>query len=87
MSDDLLDLELTDEELEDLALAEARIKAVHRLFKQDPDGAALLQDLVDGTIMKPIVQAGDSQFAAGIREGRAQVVRQILEQIKLAESM
>jgi len=36
------------------------------------------------TIERPVLYANSTQFSAGIREGQNQIVRQILEQIKLA---
>ena len=64
----------------------ARAKFIHRTFKQNEEGRQMLEDMVNETIRRPIVHPGDSQFAAGIREGKAAVVRMLLDQIEYAEN-
>lgn len=71
----------------DLDEFNARAMKIHRLFKQDPDGAEIMADMVRATIRCPVVQPNDTQFAAGIREGRARVTRDILDMIEYAESL
>lgn len=49
-----------------------------------PSGQALLTWLVATFIARPTVHPNDTQFAAGIREGQADVVRQLLTNIEIA---
>lgn len=49
-------------------------------------GRKVLAILISQTIMQPTVTADATQFGAGIREGRADLVRGILKQIELAET-
>lgn len=84
---DLLDLE--GEEIEK-AKAENEAKAreiasrFHECFRTDA-GQYVLARLRSVTLDKPVLNANSSQFGAGIREGQNSIVRQILEQIDLAE--
>ena len=59
-------------------------KMVHDTFTTEP-GQKLLQQLVTTYLVRPIVHPNDTQFAAGIRQGQADVVLQILQQIELAK--
>jgi len=72
--------------------AEQREKALaiasryHRVYAQNADGGKLLEDMLRSFVMVPIVRGDDTQFDAGIRAGRADVVHQIIKNIKLAEN-
>ena len=45
----------------------------------------MLQRLKEITIDRPVLNANSTQFGAGMREGQNTLVRQILEQIAIAE--
>jgi hypothetical protein len=47
-------------------------------------GRELLEHLTRTFVARPIVLPADTQFAAGIRQGQADVVLQILQQIEIA---
>lgn len=49
------------------------------------DGQFVLQRLKEITIDRPVLNANSTQFGAGMREGQNTLVRQILEQIAIAE--
>ena len=49
-------------------------------------GKFVLDRLISITILRPTVTPESTQFDAGIREGRADLVRQILQQIEFAET-
>lgn len=72
----------------DKAEAEGRALAslFHRAFRQSEAGAQVLDHLITVTLMRPTVKPNDTQFQAGIREGRADIVRQILQQLEFAET-
>ena len=59
-------------------------KPVHDTFTTEA-GQKVLQQLVTTYLVRPIVHPNDTQFAAGIRQGQADVVLQILQQIELAK--
>ncbi len=59
-------------------------KMTHDTFATEP-GQRLLQHLVTTFVARPIVHPNDTQFAAGIRQGQAEVVLQILQQVELAK--
>jgi hypothetical protein len=48
------------------------------------DGEFVLNRLVSITIDRPVLFGGSTKFAAGIREGQNDLVRQILQQMKIA---
>lgn len=54
-----------------------------RVFESD-DGKRILEQMVRATILQPTVHPTATQFEAGIREGRADLVRGILRQMELA---
>ena len=58
---------------------------VARTFKT-PDGKKLLDALVQKYLLTDIVKADDTQFASGIKQGRADVVKQILSQIEISNN-
>lgn len=82
---DISEERLTEKQKRELDLAREFAGKYHRLFKQNPEGAELLAHWTDSVLMQPIVQPDDSQFAAGIREGMARLIRGIHQQIKFAE--
>jgi len=49
-------------------------------------GRKVLNALVKRYLMADIVRPGDTQFAAGIRQGQASVVKSILAQIELSDN-
>ena len=49
-------------------------------------GQWVLEDLVNKFLTKAIVRPGEDNFAQGIREGRADLIRQILIQIEYAKN-
>lgn len=50
-----------------------------------PAGQKFLEHLVRTFIARPIVHPADTQFAAGIRQGQADVVLQILQNLEIAK--
>lgn len=54
-----------------------------RVFESD-DGKRILELMVRATILQPTVHPTATQFEAGIREGRCDLVRGILRQMELA---
>ena len=58
----------------------------HQVFVQNPIGAELLGIMTNAFVMTPIVTPDSTQFEAGIKAGRADVVHQILKNIKIAEN-
>ena len=58
---------------------------IHRVFVQNEDGAKVLQDMVAMTLLRPTVMPQSTQFEAGINEGRCDLVREILQNIEIAE--
>lgn len=50
-----------------------------------PAGQALLEHLIVCFICRPILRPADTQFEAGIRQGQADVVMQILSNIEIAK--
>lgn len=49
------------------------------------DGEFVLNRLKEITLDRPVLNANSTQFGAGIREGQNMIVRQILDQIAIAE--
>jgi len=60
-------------------------KQIHLTFTSD-SGKYVLERFVNSFLTKPIVRPGEDAFAQGIREGRADVMRQILQQIEFAKN-
>ena len=67
------------------AEAKAIASRIHRVFVQNDDGAKVLEDLIAMTLLRATVTPQATQFEAGINEGRADIVRQILQNIEIAE--
>jgi len=49
------------------------------------DGQFVINRLKEITIDRPVLNPNSTQFGAGIREGQNAIVRQILDQIAIAE--
>lgn len=49
------------------------------------DGQFVINRLKDITIDRPVLNANSTQFGAGMREGQNAIVRQILDQLAIAE--
>jgi len=49
------------------------------------DGQFVINRLKDITLGRPVLNANSTQFGAGMREGQNTIVRQILDQIAIAE--
>jgi len=49
------------------------------------DGQFVINRLKEITLDRPVLNANSTQFGAGIREGQNIIVRQILDQIAIAE--
>lgn len=60
-------------------------KEIHKAFNRG-SGKYVLEHFVSTFLTKPIVRPNEDAFAQGIREGRADVVRQILQQIEFAKT-
>tara|TARA_Y100001963_G_scaffold126352_1_gene178766 strand:+ start:974 stop:1297 length:324 start_codon:yes stop_codon:yes gene_type:complete len=82
-------------EIDDLAQARSRhaqanesreiATRFHECFRTD-SGRYVLNRLIQITVLRPTVTPTSTQFEAGIREGRADLVRQILAQLDIAET-
>lgn len=59
---------------------------IRSTFEDTDQGKVVLDTMIQQYLTKPVVRPDDSQFAAGIREGRADVVRSILQQIEFAKA-
>jgi hypothetical protein len=66
--------------------AAAMTAAFHACFTA-PAGKKVLDRLIAMTLISPTIHPNDTQFQAGIREGRADLVRQILREIARAENL
>ena len=58
----------------------------HECFRTDA-GQYVLKRLREITLDKPVLNGNSTQFSAGIREGQNNIVRQILDQVALAEQL
>jgi len=56
-----------------------------RIAFDSGSGKYVLEHMVSTYLTKPIVRAGEDAYAQGIREGRADIIRQILAQIEFAK--
>ena len=63
-----------------------RIAKMHADTFSTDTGKELLQHWIKTFLARSIVRPGEDAFAQGIREGQANVVRQVLEQLELARS-
>ena len=70
---------------ENFSLALELANEFHSAFRRG-SGKYILEHLVNTYLTKPIVRPNDDAFAQGIREGRADVVRQILQQIEFSKT-
>ena len=60
------------------------IATLHARVFNTESGEKLLREWIRAFYAYPIVRPGEDAFAQGIREGRADVVRQIMVQLELA---
>lgn len=60
--------------------------SLYRKVFESPAGKKILRHMIRVTVLQPTVTSDSPQFAAGIREGRADIVRGILQQIELAKT-
>jgi len=91
MADGWNGLDLDGEHLKTLqAENEAKAREIasrfHECFRSEA-GQYVLQRLREVTLDKPVLNGNSTQFSAGIREGQNNIVRQILEQIAMAEKI
>ena len=70
---------------EEVARAREIASRFHECFRSEA-GKYVLDRLIDITLLRPIVTPAATQFEAGIREGKADLVRQILQQLDIAEN-
>lgn len=64
----------------------ALAQAFHATFTSDA-GKLVLNRLIAMTLLSPIARASDTEIGVGIREGRADLVRQILQQIEIGAKL
>jgi hypothetical protein len=69
---------------EDEATGRHIASCFHECFRTEA-GKFVLDRLINITILRPTVTPASTQFEAGIKEGRADIVRQIMVNIELAE--
>lgn len=81
----LEEIAVTEMDEEQKALALEFASYYRQIFETDA-GKRVLEHLIKMTLLQPTVQPMDSQFAAGIREGRADMVRSIMRQIEFAKT-
>lgn len=60
--------------------------SVYRQVFSSPNGRVVLEDLLTLFLRQRIVRPDDTQFAAGIRQGQADVVARILAMIEFANT-
>ena len=61
-------------------------KLIHRVFTTD-DGRELLEHFSKQLLMKPVMPPGGPEGMGYFREGQNDLIRQILQQIELAEKI
>lgn len=76
--------EITDRSKEQQQASEIAT-AYYSCFSTE-SGQWVIEDLVNKFLTKPIVRPGEDAFAQGVREGRADLIRQILIQIEYAKN-
>ena len=67
---------------------EAKSREIAGQFQQcfnTDSGKYVLDRLKSITIYKPVLNPNSTQFSAGIREGQNNIVRQIIDQLSLAD--
>lgn len=82
---DQFDVDTADKE--DLAAAAKELEfagLVRQTYSTDA-GKVVLRRMIEAYLTCPVVEEHDTQFAAGIREGQARIVREILGQIEFSE--
>lgn len=60
--------------------------SLYRQVFSSPNGRAVLEDMRQMFLRQRIVRPDDTQFAAGIRQGQADVVQRILAMIEFANT-
>jgi len=79
-----LDIDSPNQSKEDEAKGREIASRFHECFRTE-SGRFVLDRLINITILRPTVTPESTQFEAGIKEGRADIVRQIMANIELAE--
>ena len=64
--------------------AAMRIAKMHATVLDTEAGKLLLEHWIRTFLLRPVVRPGEDAFAQGIREGQANVIRQILGQLEFA---
>ena len=67
------------------SLADANAVLLHRVFKQSPEGAELLEKWKNDLLMIPTILPESSQFGAGLTEGGKMFIRNIIVQVQSVE--
>lgn len=81
-----LDAESIEALQEDQRKAALEVASVYRRVFESADGQRLLKLWMAGTILKPTAHPRATELEVGIREGRCDFVRGILNQIHLART-
>ena len=68
------------------ALADENAVLLHKVFKQSPEGAELLEKWKNDLLMIPTILPESSQFGAGLTEGGKMFIRNIIVQIQSVEN-
>tara|TARA_Y100001938_G_C7904752_1_gene336483 strand:- start:254 stop:538 length:285 start_codon:yes stop_codon:yes gene_type:complete len=79
-----LDIEGPGENKQNASKGREIASRFHECFRTEA-GQYVLNRLISITLLRPTVTPAATQFEAGIREGRADIVRQILTQLETAE--
>lgn len=66
-----------------------RLDFSHKVAKVfgSPEGKEVLNTMVQMYLLNDIVSPNDTQFAAGIKQGKASLVKQIMAQIELSNNV
>ena len=67
-------------------IADENAVLLHRVFKQSPEGAELLEKWKNDLLMIPSILPESSQFSAGLTEGGKMFIRNIIVQVQSVES-
>ena len=81
---------LKDEELTEINENEIMAKEMADAFKitfTTPHGAKVLNWMVEMFLSRPVARPGDDQLTVGIRQGRSDLVMQILNQMKKSDEL
>ena len=80
----MIDIEGPGENKQNASKGREIASRFHECFRTEA-GQYVLNRLISITLLRPTVTPAATQFEAGIREGRADIVRQILTQLETAE--